>query len=67
MLFTEAVVIIIQILKLGEDARMINFDEEIKKFSPSTEVDQAEDVILRLDATKDLTDLMLEIVKDKES
>ena len=46
---------------------MINFDEEIKKFSPSTEVDQAEDVILKLDQTRDLTDLMLEILKDKES
>ena len=46
---------------------MINFDEELKKFSPSTEVEQAEDVILKLDNTKDLTDLMLEIMKDKES
>ncbi len=46
---------------------MINFDEELKKFSPSTEVDQAEDVILKLDKAKDLTDLMLEIMKDKES
>ena len=47
--------------------RMINFEEELKKFSPSTEVDQAEDVILKLDSARDLTDLMLELLKDKES
>ena len=52
---------------MGENARMINFEEELRKFSPSTEVDQAEDVILKLDSAKDLTDLMLEIMKDKES
>ncbi len=46
---------------------MINFEEELRKFSPSTEVEQAEDVILKLDKMKDMTDLMLEIVKDKES
>ena len=46
---------------------MINFDEELKKFSPSTEVEQAEDVILKLDKMKDMTDLMLEIMKDKVS
>ena len=46
---------------------MINFEEELRKFSPSTEVDQAEDVILKLDAVKDMTDLMLEIMKEKES
>ena len=46
---------------------MINFEEELKKFSPSTEVEQAEDVILKLDKMKDMTDLMLEIMKDKES
>ena len=46
---------------------MINFDEELKKFSPSTEVEQAEDVILKLDKMKDMTDLMLESMKDKES
>ncbi|MBQ5953516.1 MAG: hypothetical protein IJL47_05710 [Lachnospiraceae bacterium] len=46
---------------------MINFEEELRKFSPSTEVDQAEDLILKIDSASDLTDLMLEIVKDKES
>ena len=46
---------------------MINFEEELRKFSPSTEVDQAEDLILKIDSAADLTDLMLEIMKDKES
>ena len=46
---------------------MINFEEELRKFSPSTEVEQAEDMILKLDSAHDLTDLMREIMKDKES
>lgn len=54
-------------LMLGDHALMINFEEELRKFSPSTEVDQAEDLILKIDSASDLTDLMLEIVKDKES
>ena len=33
---------------------MINFDEEIKKFQPSLEVDQAEDAIYK----NDLRDVM---------
>ncbi len=45
---------------------MINFDEELKKFQPSTEVEQAEEVILRADI-KDMTDLMIEILKERES
>lgn len=44
---------------------MINFEEELLKFKPSTEVDQAEELILRND-TRDMTDLMLEILKEKE-
>ncbi|MBP5153528.1 MAG: hypothetical protein ILP12_00775 [Lachnospiraceae bacterium] len=45
---------------------MINFEEEIAKFRPSTEVDQTEDVVLHT-SLKDMTDLMLEILKEKES
>lgn len=45
---------------------MINFEEELQKFRPSTEVDQAEELILRSD-TKDMTDLMLEIMKEKDA
>ena len=45
---------------------MIDFEEEIAKFRPSTEVDQTEDIILHT-PLKDMTDLMLEILKEKES
>ncbi len=44
---------------------MLNFEEELAKFQPSTEVDKAEDVI-RTD-TRDLTDLLMELIKEKES
>ncbi len=37
---------------------MINFDEELKKFHPSLEVDEAEDMI----ETREMTD-MLDILK----
>ncbi len=46
---------------------MINFDEEIDKFQPSLEVEQAEDVINNNDLT-DVTDILKEILmgnKDK--
>ena len=44
---------------------MLIFEEELAKFQPSTEIDKAEDVI-RTD-TRDLTDLMMELIKEKES
>ena len=44
---------------------MLIFEEELAKFQPSTEIDKAEDVI-RTD-TRDLTDLMMELIKDKGS
>ncbi|WMJ86326.1 hypothetical protein [Anaerocolumna sp. MB42-C2] len=46
---------------------MINFDEEIAKFQPSLEVEQAEDVINNNDLS-DITDIiktMLKELKDK--
>ncbi len=46
---------------------MINFDEEIDKFQPSLEVEQAEDVINNNDLT-DVTDILKEVLmgnKDK--
>ena len=46
---------------------MINFDEEIEKFQPSLEVEQAEDVINNNDLT-DVTDILKEVLmanKDK--
>ena len=36
---------------------MINFDEEVKKFRPTLEVDQAEDAIYNNDL-KDISDIM---------
>lgn len=42
---------------------MINFEEEIKKFHPSLEIDEAEDAIYNNNVT-DLTDIMLEMMKE---
>jgi len=42
---------------------MINFDEEIAKFQPSLEVDQAEEAIFNNDLT-DITDIIETIVKE---
>ena len=41
---------------------MIDFDEEIKKFKPSLEVDDAEDAIYNNDVP-DITDLINKIVE----
>ena len=41
---------------------MIDFEEELKKFHPSLEVDEAEGGIKQHD-TSDLTDLMLELYR----
>ena len=46
---------------------MINFDEEVKKFHPSREVEKVEDAIYNNNRT-DLTDIMLEMMHEmKES
>ncbi len=42
---------------------MINFEEEIKKFHPSLEVEEAEDAIYNNDLT-DMVDIMKELLKD---
>ena len=42
---------------------MIDFDEEIKKFKPSLEVEDAEDAIYSNDVP-DITDLINKIVED---
>ncbi len=41
---------------------MINFDEEIEKFQPSLEIEQAEDVIQNNDLT-DISDILKELLK----
>ena len=46
---------------------MINFEEEIKKFHPSLEVEDVEDAIYNQDLT-DMADLLVKMVKEaKES
>ena len=42
---------------------MIDFDEEIKKFQPSQEVDDAEEAIYNNDVP-DITDLIAKIMED---
>lgn len=43
---------------------MINFEEEIEKFQPSPEIEQAEDVIYNNDLT-DISDILKELIKEK--
>lgn len=42
---------------------MLDFEEELKKFHPSLEVEDAEEAIYNQDLT-DMADLMVKIVKD---
>lgn len=42
---------------------MINFDEEIKKFNPSLEVEDVEDAIYNQDIT-DVADILVRMIKD---
>ncbi|MCD7981361.1 MAG: hypothetical protein LUF32_03440 [Clostridiales bacterium] len=42
---------------------MIDFEEELKKFKPSMEIDEAEDVIYSHDLT-DLMDILQEMMKE---
>lgn len=42
---------------------MINFEDELAKFQPSLDVDQAEDAINGNDLT-DVTDILKEIMKE---
>ncbi len=44
---------------------MINFEEELKKFHPSTEIDDLENTIYDQDLT-DMTDIMKAIMEEKE-
>ncbi len=50
---------------LEEDA-MINFDEEIKKYKPSLEVSEAEDVVYRNDL-RDVTDIIEDMLREVQS
>lgn len=42
---------------------MINFQEEIRRFKPSLDVDNIEDSIAGIDLT-DMTDLMMQLVEN---
>ena len=42
---------------------MINFEDEIKRFKPSLDVDQLEDSILKVDLT-DMNDLMTQLMEE---
>lgn len=44
---------------------MINYEEEIAKFQPSLEVDQAEEAIYNNDLT-DITDILEMVLRDNE-
>lgn len=41
---------------------MLNFEEELKKFQPSLEVEQIEDAVYQEDLT-DMTDIIREVVE----
>ncbi len=42
---------------------MINFEEELKKFHPSLEVEEVQDAIYNQDLT-DMADILVKMVKD---
>ena len=42
---------------------MINFEEELKNFQPSLEIDQAEESIYNQDLT-DMADLLIDTIKE---
>ena len=43
---------------------MLNFEEEIKKFKPSLEVEQIEDAVYQEDLT-DMTDILREMMQEQ--
>lgn len=45
---------------------MIDFEEELKKFKPSLEVEEAEEAIYSRDLT-DMTDILKEMLKDAKN
>lgn len=44
---------------------MINFEEELKKFHPSLEVEEAEEAIYNHDMT-DMMDILKEVIKESK-
>ncbi len=50
-------------INIQEYCRMINYEEEIKRFKPSLDVDQIEDAIVKVDLT-DMNDIMTKLIED---
>ena len=48
----------------GTEIKMINFEEELKNFKPSLEVEEAEQAIYNHELT-DMTDVMLQELKQQ--
>ena len=44
---------------------MINFDEEIKRYQPSAEVDETAQTVLNRDMT-DMTDLLMQLLQEQD-
>ena len=44
---------------------MINFDEEIKKFTPSPEIDQVEDCVVK-ESGADMSDTLLSLIEQNK-
>ena len=44
---------------------MIDFEEEIKRFKPSLDVEAVEDDIVKSDLT-DMTDIMMELIRERD-
>jgi hypothetical protein len=45
------------------EVEMINYEEEIKRFKPSLDVEQIEDAIAKTDLT-DMNDIMTKLIED---
>ena len=45
---------------------MLDFEEELKKFQPSLEVEEAEEAIYSRDLT-DMTDILMEMMREKHN
>ena len=48
---------------MREEEIMIDFEEELKKFKPSLEIDETESAILEADEN-DMVDLMIQMMKE---
>lgn len=44
---------------------MINFEEELDRYKPSMEIEAVEDAIVKSDLT-DMTDIMMELIKERK-